>query len=183
MFGLFFKCFLILPGTIGSLKTKKYRTQDGDYSDLAGAISRAIKSHYRYRNEIESRRLRARLRSSLGALFFGAAFMSIMVLSSLLIQSAHTARGASIPIGIKVMCSGLEIIGWASLWIPIERMFSFWSEFSQIKILRRLSNIFVEVRVGKEDVHDALVPVLSRMRGGIDTSKSFLPHLDLANSV
>jgi hypothetical protein len=108
----------------------------------AAQIAEAIRLHFRRRGDAASRELRALLRRGRISLVIGLLFLTVTSLTAgFIVDWLGTGRVSTI------LQTGLTVVGWVSLWRPMEIfLYDWWPLAGDRRLFRRLSEMPVRVR-------------------------------------
>jgi hypothetical protein len=108
------------------------------------AIIEAYKAHADYAVHLAEQRLSEFIRRGQFALLIGLAVLFICVAASQYLTEISKVRA------VRVIAEGLTIIGWVSLWRPIELLlYDWWPVYAQLRLLRKLAATNVTVIYGQ----------------------------------
>lgn len=97
-------------------------------------LERSIRAHFRYEREREQRKLSAWWRQGQLALLLAAA-----ILVSSLAAAARLEEFTRAHTGWRAVKEGLTIIGWVSLWRPLDMLlFGWWPMAERVRLFRRI---------------------------------------------
>jgi hypothetical protein len=108
----------------------------------AAHIADAIRLHFRRRADMASRELRALLRRGRISLVIGLVFVTLTTLAAgFIVDWLGTSRLS------MILQTGLTVVGWVSLWRPMEIfLYDWWPLAGDRRLFRRLAEM--PVRVG-----------------------------------
>ena len=115
-------------------------------SDLTrNDIIEAIKSQTAYQTELQERNLHEHVRRGQWVLLFGA-----LILATCLGLSTTIADDPTPTRWLAMAKEGLIIIGWVSIWRPVEvLLYDWWPIYDRLRLLRKLLNTEIDVNFGK----------------------------------
>ena len=110
----------------------------------AGAhVAEAVRNHFAWRAERDAHAVRQLRSFGRRSLVVGLGFLAFCLLAARLVGTAWPGPWA------EVLTTGLTIVGWVSLWRPLEiLLYEWWPLRWRERLHRRLAAARIEVRVG-----------------------------------
>jgi len=108
-------------------------------------IIEAIKSQTAYQTELQERSLHDHVRRGQWVLLLGAVILAVCL------GLATTIADEPPPTRLLTMAKeGLIIVGWVSIWRPVEvLLYDWWPIYDRLRLLRKLLNTEIEIHFGK----------------------------------
>ena len=116
---------------------------DGSFAGKEEAIISGLREHFGYREWAAARRLSELWQEGRISLAVGIAAIAIF-------STAARLVGTSTHPVIQILHEGLSVVGWVSMWKPIEIfLYAWWPIRRELKAYRRLSEAEVHFPIGK----------------------------------
>ncbi len=109
--------------------------------DLKMTASMAIRDHFLYRKEMTEKKVRTILSLGVKTLFIGLLFLSMAIAVSATLSPDFTRTFMG-----KFIKEGLILIGWVSMWKPVNIfLYEWWPLIDQRKIYEKLNLIDIDI--------------------------------------
>jgi hypothetical protein len=115
------------------------------------AVQKAFRNHFDYELGRARRHVRTSARSARNGFLLGVGLMALLrVLSEVFVMQLSPGDAR------RILHEGLVIVSWVALWRPIELvLYDFWPVREKRRIIERLRDAEVSLRVGEVPQHVA----------------------------
>ncbi len=127
----------ITPDFVGKLRIHSEDFFDLDKQDV---FVKSIKDFFYLKAHMEEVKLKQVFKRGLVSLFIGLTFLLVAIIASFYVQSKSPEFWTSF------LKEGLHLLGWVSMWKPINLfLYDWWEPFQDLKIYKKLSHVKIEL--------------------------------------